>query len=97
MANDFSFDEQKALEEQKHRNKMKEILLQNRCDKNLETMKADNQQKLEEQKAKTAKKIEGKKILGAIGKGIVMAGVWFGLTCLADRIEVPRRNVPREK
>lgn len=94
---DLNFDEMREMREIEHRNKMKEISFQSRVDKKLEDVKAENARKLEEQKAKNASKIEVKKIVGAIGKGVVMAGVWFGLTCLADRIEVPRRNVPREK
>ena len=94
---ELNFDEMRSMEEIKHKNKMKEIAFQARQDQKIENLKAENSRTLEEQKGKTAKKIEGRKIIGAIGKGVIMAGVWFGLTCLADRIEVPRRNVPKEK
>lgn len=82
----MEFDETRELEELKHRNKMKEIAFEGRQDRMTEDLKAKN-----------AKKIEWHKIGGMVAKGVIMAGVWFGLTCLADRIEVPRRNVPRDK
>lgn len=83
---DLNFDELSSLERIKHENKMKEIAFQAREDRKSEELKHEN-----------AKSLEWRKIAGAIGKGLVMAGAWFGLTCLADRIDVPRRNVPREK
>ena len=83
---DLNFDELSSLERIKHEHKMKEINFQAREDRKTEELKHEN-----------AKSLELRKIVGTIGRGLIMAGTWFGLTCLADRIDVPRRNVPKEK
>lgn len=84
----LSFDEQKAMEELKHQNAMEEIRYKAEEDRKTEATKAENAKQLEKKKSKGGLIL---KVVGVVAGGLVT----FGLTCLADHLEVPRKNVPK--
>ena len=91
----MEFDEQRALEELKHEHNLEEIERRAQLDAENERLKGENNLKLEEAKAKNAKKTEWLRIGGKVVVGAILCGIGFGFNCLADRIGVPRKNVPR--
>lgn len=91
----MEFDEARALEELKHENSMEELREKAKLERETEQLKAEQNLRLEEAKAKNGKKTEWLRIGGKVVAGVILAGVGFGLNCLADRIGVPRKNVPR--
>lgn len=97
MARELDLSEMLELELTKDQYTKEQLRVKGEEDRKTEELKARHACELEELKAKNASKLEAKKILGTIGKVVVGAGIWFGLTCLADRIEVPRRNVRMPK
>lgn len=97
MARELDLNEMLELELTKDQYIKEQIAKKGEEDRKTEELKAQNALLLESMKHEHASKLETKKILGTIGKVVVGAGIWFGLTCLADRIEVPRRNVRMPK
>lgn len=80
------FDEERSLLEMKHEHKMEEIAYQ-----------AEEDRKTEELKAKHARKLEGKKILGVLGKVVLGVAAWGVGSYIVDRIGAPRNYIPKER